>query len=74
MDAVQNWTEIHPDSIIYEERPYRQCPNCDRYKFRATKIYKGGLLTVKRTEYTESCKNCKYEGDSWTKKDTEPSG
>lgn len=65
-DAVQSWQTVHYNSKIYEERPYRECPNCNKHKFRAVKRSKGGLLTVRRTTYTERCSNCKYVGEEWT--------
>lgn len=59
---AQEWARLRAESSKREERPYRECPNCGLYKFRAIRWYEGGLLTAKKTKYVERCANCKYKG------------
>lgn len=49
----------------FEERPYRECPNCGRYRFR--RIFSPGGFILSDVEL-ERCRECKldrrYEPDA----------
>lgn len=64
-DAMQHWQRI-PNNLWHDEEiPYRECPNCGRYKFRVLRRFEGSLLTKRKKEHQEKCSNCKYKGDEW---------
>ena len=60
---MSEWIRLMGDK--FEERPYRECPNCGKYKFRKEMGYYriSGHLWWSKHKWLllETCKNCKYD-------------
>lgn len=54
------WTTPAKAGRPREEQPYRECPNCGRFRFRW--LYAPGGLFTSETAY-EICDECKYRRD-----------
>lgn len=54
------WTPAMKSGRPIEERPYRECPNCGRFRFR-WKYLHGGLLSSEKA--WEMCDECKFRRD-----------